>query len=161
VGDLNETICVTKMIQKIFKSFLFKSAGIYTATSSLNSAISFFMMPILTRYMIPSDYGIVAMFTVLINFVAPITGLSIHGAIQIKYYEREKIDLPVYLTNCLLILICSVVFVSILFYFLNELISDLSSFPKRWTWTVIIISTAQCIILINLCLWQAQLKAST
>ena len=149
------------MIRKIFNSSLVKSAGIYTVTNILNSAIPFFLMPVLTRYMSPSDYGIVTMFSVLLGFVSPFTGLSIHGAIQRQYYEKEKIDLHVYVTNCLFILIFSAASVFLIFYFFAEPISRVSSFPKRWLWVVIVVSIAQFITLINLTLWQVQLKSRT
>jgi O-antigen/teichoic acid export membrane protein len=149
------------MIHKIFKSSLFQSAGIYGVSNALNSAIPFLLMPVLTRYMSQSDYGIVAMFAVILSFISPFTGLSIHGAIQRQYYEREKINLPVYVTNCLLILICSSVVVFFVFYFFAEPISKITSFPKRWIWVVIVISIAQFITLINLSIWQVQLKART
>ncbi len=118
-------------------------------------------MPVLTRYMSPSDYGIVAMFAVLLAFVSPFTGLSVHGAITRQYYEKENVELPVYITNCLLILICSAGLVFIVFFLFAEAISKISSFPERWLWIVIVVSIAQFITLINLSLWQAQLKSRT
>lgn len=147
------------MIHNIFQSSLFKNAGIYTFSSLLNSALPFLMMPILTRYMTPSDFGIVAMFSVLVSFVVPITGLSMHGAIQRQYYERDTIDLSIYVFNCLLILAASGFLISIPFYLFAGSISNLSSMPKRWLWTIIVFSIAHFITLINLNLWQAQLKA--
>jgi O-antigen/teichoic acid export membrane protein len=149
------------MINKVYKSSLFKGAGIYTLTSALNSAIPFFLMPVLTRYMSQSDYGIVAMFVVMLSFVSPFTGLGIHGAIQRQYFEREKVDLPVYVTNCLVILLCSSVLVFFVFYLFAEQISTITSFPKRWLYIVIVVSIAQFITLINFSIWQVQLKAPT
>ena len=118
-------------------------------------------MPVLTRYMSPSDYGIVAMFSVLLSFVSPFTGLIVHGAIQRQYFARDKIDLPVYLANCLLILICSSGLVFLVFYLFAEPISKASSFPKNWLWVVIVVSISQFITFINLTLWQVQLKSRT
>ncbi|MCK9275954.1 MAG: oligosaccharide flippase family protein [Syntrophales bacterium] len=147
------------MIRKVFNSSLARNAGIYTLANIINSAIPFFLMPVLTRYMSTTDYGIVAMFSVLLAFVSPFTGLSIHGAIQRQYYEKEKIDLPVYITNCLLILVSSSALVFIVFSFFATPISKISSFPESWLWVVVIVSIAQFITLVNLSLWQVQLKA--
>ena len=147
------------MIRKIFQSSLAKDVGIYTITNIINASIPFLLLPVLTRYMSPSDYGIVAMFTVLIAFVSPFTGLNVVGAIQRQFYENEKINLPVYVTNCLLVLICSSALVFLVFYFFADQISAVSSFPKRWLWAVVAIAIAQFITLINLSLWQMQLKA--
>jgi O-antigen/teichoic acid export membrane protein len=146
------------MIKKIINTSLFRSAGIYTLTRAINSAIPFFLMPILTRYLTPTDYGIVAMFGVLLSFVAPFTGLSISGAIARQYYDRDEVDMPRYISNCLLILLSSTVIVGVLFYLLAEPISRIASFPMQWIWAVIIVSAAQFINQINLTLWQVQVK---
>ncbi len=73
-------------------------------------------MPVLTRYLNPDDYGVVAMFGVLLSFMVPFTGLSIHGAIARQYYDRDEVDLPSYVTNCLFILISSTRIVGIIFH---------------------------------------------
>jgi len=146
------------MIKKLIHSSLIQSAGIYTATSVINAAIPFLLMPILTRYMEPFDYGIVAMFAVLVSFVSPFTGLSINGAITRQYYEREQVHLPTYITNCLLILFISSALTSIIFFILSGPISKLSAFPESWLWIVIAVSIAGFINSIVLALWQVQIK---
>ena len=79
---------------RVIKSSLFQSAFIYTLTRAINSAIPFFLMPVLTRYLTPVDYGIVAMFGVLLSFVASFTGLSIHGAIASSIMTVMKYICP-------------------------------------------------------------------
>jgi len=146
------------MILKVFRSSLIQSAGIYTVTSVINAAIPFLLMPILTRYMTPSDYGIVAMFAVLISFVSPFTGLSIHGAVARQYYERDNIHMPTYITNCLLILLVSSTLTAIIFYILSAPISKISSYPASWLWVVMAVSIASFVNSIVLVLWQVQVK---
>ena len=145
-------------IRNIFTSSLFKSSFVYTLTKAINSAIPFILMPVLTRYLNPEDYGVVAMFGVLLSFLAPFTGLSIHGAIARQYYDRDEVDMPTYVTNCLFILISSTTIVGILFYFLAKPISNVASFPEQWMWAVIVVSATQFINQVNLTLWQVQVK---
>lgn len=146
------------MINKVLKSSLFKSAGIYGGTSIINAAIPFLMMPILTRAMHPSDYGIVSMFGVLMSFSAPFVGLSVHSAIGRQYFNKEDIDLKVYITNCFLILLIStLIFAAIVFLFAEQ-ISKLAVFPKSWIWYVILTSFCMFIATITLILWQVQSK---
>ena len=147
-----------KVIKTLLKSKLFKSAGIYTATSVINKAIPFFLLPILTRYLSPADYGIVSMFGVLISFVIPFIGLSINGAIARVYYEPDTIDIREYITNCLLILGVSTLLVSLIFFVFSGAIADASSVPAQVLWMVIAISIAQFITRIVLTLWQVQVK---
>lgn len=143
---------------RIFKSKLFMSAYIYTLSNVINSAIPFFLLPILTRYLTPLDYGIVSMFGVLVSFVTPFTGLSIHGAISRVYYERDSIDIKVYVGNCLFILLISTIIVGLFFYFFSDIISEVSSVPSQILWMVVIISSAQFVSNIVLVLFQVQEK---
>lgn len=92
-------------LNRIANSKLIRSASIYTLTNVINKAIPFLLLPILTRYLTPEDYGIVSMFGVLVSLVTPFTGLSIHGAIARMYYEIDSVDIKAYITNCLLILL--------------------------------------------------------
>jgi O-antigen/teichoic acid export membrane protein len=142
----------------LLESKLFKTAWVYTITSVINSAIPFFMLPILTRYLSPKDYGIVSMFGVLVSFVTPFTGLSVHGAIARMYYEKEKVDIKEYITNCIYVLMTSTLLVTFFFCFFSEVIARISSVPIQVLWMVIVISFTQFITRIVLTLWQVQVK---
>ncbi len=146
------------MLNKLRRSSLIQSAGVYTLTNVINSAIPFLLMPVLTRYLSPRDYGIVAMFGVLVSFVSPFTGLSIHGAVARQYYERDRVDMPSYITNCLFILLASITLVSAVFFLFSGHISRLSDFPESWLWAVIVVSGSSFLISIVLVLWQVQVK---
>ena len=79
------------MLKKfILNSTLLKSSAIYTFSSVVNSAIPFLFLPILTRILTPSEYGIIAMFQISVSIVFPLVGLNLEGAIARKYYDGEK-----------------------------------------------------------------------
>jgi len=149
----------SKLLDKLLKSKLFKNSAIYTITNVLNKSIPFLLIPILTRYLSTESYGIIAMFTVLVGFVGPFTGLSIHGAVQLKYYKKEETDFPVYLTNSLLVLICSTTITSIFIYLFANQIESLSGFPKTWFWSIVLFSFFQFIYFVLLFIWQAKQSA--
>jgi O-antigen/teichoic acid export membrane protein len=50
------------------------------------------MLPILTRYLIPADYGKISMFSVLVAFLTPLITINLNGAITRNYYEKEEIN---------------------------------------------------------------------
>lgn len=147
------------MIRKLLKSSLLHSAGIYTVATVINSAIPFFMMPILTRYLNPIDYGIVAMSQVLVSIVTPFTGVNIQGAISRRFFHRENFDFPTYVANCLIILTCSSLISGILILCMHETLSMLSSFPSHWFWVILVISSGQFLLSVMLVIWQIQNKA--
>lgn len=141
-----------------FNSALVRTAGVYTIANTLNAAIPFLMMPILTRYMSPDDYGVYVIFQLLSAFVAAFTGLSIHGAIARQFVDLKKSDLSAYIANCLLILLASSCIVVAFFCLFSSQISKISSFPREWFWSVILVSICQFLTLIVLTLWQMEKK---
>ena len=54
-------------INRILKHPLLKSSLVYTITDAINKAVPFFILPILSYYLLPSDYGIVANYNVLLS----------------------------------------------------------------------------------------------
>jgi O-antigen/teichoic acid export membrane protein len=156
-ADLNVISSVLKRIP-FSKTDLVRTAGIYTIANTLNAAIPFLMMPILTRYMSPDDYGVYVMFQLLSTFIASFTGLSIHGAISRQFIDLDKNNLSAYIANCLLILLVSSCIVIAFFCLFSSQISKISSFPREWFWSVILVAICQFLTLIVLTLYQMEKK---
>ncbi|GGC84964.1 polysaccharide biosynthesis protein [Thalassobacillus devorans] len=148
---------IKEKVQQIFNSSLMKSSSVYTLANMMNAAIPFFMLPILTRYLTPADYGIVSMFTVIIGFLIPLIGINIHGAINRQYFEKE-VDISKYITTGLLFLIGNSVVFSLLIWLLAGPISNLTSFPKEWLWAALLVAIAQVVFQITLVMWQVRVK---
>lgn len=146
------------MFKNRFSSSLLRSASVYTITYGINSAIPFLLLPILTRYLTTEDYGIVAMFGILCNFVYPFTSLSVTTAIPRMYIEKDTVDIQAYVSNFLLVLLCSTVIVGTVFYFLGGPIARLASFPGQMLWIVIAVAFGQAIANVILTIFQVQLK---
>ncbi|SNB45050.1 lipopolysaccharide biosynthesis protein [Geobacter sp. DSM 9736] len=146
------------MIKSVLSSELCKSASIYTLSRIINAAIPFLIMPVLTRYLTPTDYGIVAMFGILVGIVSPFVGLSLHGAVSVKYFDNTELNLPKYIGNCVFVLLASTVLVSGVMWLFSEPIAKLSSFPTEWLWAVVLVAFAQFISLIALTIWQVENK---
>jgi len=147
------------MIKKIIDSSLFKASGVYTLSSVISSAIPFFLLPVLTRFLSPEDYGIVAMYTLLLSITSVFTGLSVHGAINRAYFDNSVKHYKEYIWNCLIILIISSLFTLILYFLLRNQISKWTGIPKEWIWTVVLISFFQFIILSLLAVYQARMQS--
>lgn len=143
----------------IFSSSLFRVSGIYTVSAVINAAIPFLMMPILTRYLTPTDYGIVSMFTVLVGIVSPFVGLNIHGAVSVKYFDKSGTDISKYISNSLLLLVISSTIVSLVIWLFADFISRHTMFPRNWLWGVVVFSACQFVILVVMTLWQVENKA--
>lgn len=149
---------IREALKKLLDSSLFRSAGVYTIANVLNKALPFLLLPVLTRYLSPAEYGIVAMVTVLIGFVGPVTGLSISGGVHRKFYERDDIDFPSYVANSLFILVASTCLVALLMTAFASQVSALSQVPVGWLWAVVAVSACQFVIAVYLVLLQGQVR---
>lgn len=148
------------IIKLLFKSTLIQSAGVYTLANVINAAIPFLLLPVLTRYLTPADYGMVSMYGVLISFVTPFVGFNVEGAVARQYYERDQVDMTVYVSSCFAILLCSTVAVFIIFNALAAPLSRLTTVPQQWLWTVVLVCFMQFICRMVLVLWQVRVMPS-
>lgn len=62
-------------------------SAVYLFSNILNAAIPFALLPILTRYLSPAEYGEVAMFNTLLGALGAFVGLNVVGAAGRKYFD--------------------------------------------------------------------------
>ena len=146
------------MLFSFRKSSLFKSSSVYTISSIINASIPFILLPILTRRLSPSDYGIVAMFQLLVSIIYPFIGINLEGAIARKYYDNLNTDFSRYIGSCFVISIVSFVIISIIFYANLKWLAHLVSLPENWMIFVLLTAFSQFSIAVLLVLYQTSLK---
>ena len=140
------------------RSALPRAASVYVLANLASAAVPFLLLPILTRYLTTSEYGVVAMFSVLVGLIGPLIGLNVHGAVQRRFYDQSRESLPVYVANCLLIAAVTSVLVASLLLGFSRPISALANFPASWLWAVVAVSAGQFVMQVRLVIWQAAVK---
>ncbi|HVL01538.1 MAG TPA: oligosaccharide flippase family protein, partial [Dongiaceae bacterium] len=98
------------LLRKVTKSSLVSGVGIYLIASVINAAIPFLLLPVLTRYLEPAEYGEVAVFQVWVSMIGALCGLSVHGAAGRKYYdfdEGSENHLGEFIVACVCLLVLS------------------------------------------------------
>jgi O-antigen/teichoic acid export membrane protein len=143
------------LARSLMQGRMFRSTFIYGASSALNAGVPFLLLPIITRALDPASYGIAAMFTTLVTFLGAFTGLSVHGAVNVRYFRREQFDLPNYIVSCLAILAVSTVLVAGVLAFAADTLYRFTELPRMWILVAAATSGAQFVIQVQLTLWQA------
>lgn len=69
---------------------LIKDTFIYIGTTLISKAIPFLLLPILTRYLSPGDYGYVSTFVLYVSIVSLITQMATHGSVQAYYFSVDE-----------------------------------------------------------------------
>ena len=146
------------MIKSILKSTLFKSSGVYTISSFINASIPFFLIPVLTRYLSPEDYGMVSMFTITLSIASLFVGLNMHGAISRRFFSDQSTDFPRYIGNCIFILFLSTVIILLFPLLFDTQLNQFTGLAMNIQFIIIVISFFQFIVLILLVNWQIRQK---
>lgn len=145
-------------MKKLFKTKLVGNTAIYALANVLNGIIPFLLLPILTRVFTPEEYGLVTLISAVIAIIGAFTGLSVHGAVSVKYFDKE-IDHPKFVGASLLVLAGSTCAVLVFLLFAGDKLSEWIHLPKQWLIIAAIASAAQFVINIRLTMWQVQEQA--
>jgi O-antigen/teichoic acid export membrane protein len=108
---------------------LFKSFGIYGISVVFSASIPFLILPFLTKYIVPADYGLVSMFMVCLAFLSPFVGLSVHGALYRFFFDNTKDEIRKYIFSLLIVLFLSGSISGGMLFFLHGLISTHLGLP--------------------------------
>lgn len=131
---------------------------VFTFFEFVNKGIPFLLLPILTRYMTPEEYGNIATFLVLMSFSAIFIGLSGHGAIDANYYRMSKLRLAKYISNVIIILFSSFSLLLLLVVIFREEIFQWMGIDFGWQVLALTVAFCQFITVINLTLWVIEKK---
>lgn len=137
------------------RSRLLANALVYTLSNVACAAIPFLMLPLLTRVLTPHEYGTVAMFSVAVSFFSALTGLSVHGAVAMRFFERDTLDFPRFVATCLAILAASTVGVLAVVWLALPWLKALTQLPGLWLAAAVLVSCAAFVVQIQLAIWQS------
>ncbi len=144
------------MIKKIKQSILIKSTIVYMLTRVVNSLIPFLLIPILTIYLSPSDYGITSTFTAMIAILVVFNRLSMSGAVNVNFFKLSKQSLKIYIGNVIIIAFVTTVFLFCTIYLFQDSLSHKLEIPKIWLYIGLFLACIQFFSELNLGLWQSE-----
>ena len=151
------------MLAKLKSNTFLAGSAVYLFSNILNAAIPFALLPVMTRYLTPEEYGEVAMFQTLLGALMAFIGLSLHGAAGRKFYDGnlgEK-DLREFIGSCLQILaITTAITIAVLFILQNQF-SQWLGLDQRWILLAAAVTTGNVISQIRLGQWQVRKKAKS
>jgi O-antigen/teichoic acid export membrane protein len=128
----------------------------YLIGNAANAAIPFLLMPLLTRALSPADYGAVAMFTLFVIIAGAVTGLSMHGAIGVRFFQLDAGSFARYVGSCLRVLAMSTAIALLLVALGGSWLELRMELPTGWLLVATLAASANVIIMIRLSLWQMQ-----
>ena len=77
---------------------------IYLCSSILKKAIPFLLLPILTKYLSPQEYGILSIFQLMILFLTAFVGMNMSMNVSKNFFKYTKEEISLMTGNILMIL---------------------------------------------------------
>ena len=90
------------MFKRFTSSSLFKNTFVYVFCDGINRAIPFLLLPFITHYLTPADYGVVTNFNVYVQILS-VFYFSTAGALPVMFYKLEKGELKRYVFNMIML----------------------------------------------------------
>ena len=131
----------------------------YGGSQIIRSLVPFVMLPILTRYLDTTSYGVLSLIEVFILFLFPLVSINIHSAINIQFFKLNKENLNEYISNAISLSFGVFVVVSILFFILKDFISKQFKLNEILIILLPMMAVLRVYPQIILSMYQAQMKA--
>ncbi|GAW96958.1 MULTISPECIES: lipopolysaccharide biosynthesis protein [Colwellia] len=140
---------------------MFKNSLIYTFSSILSAALPFMLLPILTRYLSPEEYGQIAMFNIFTAALLAIIGFSVHGAANRRFFDDDvsNMELARFNGNCFFILLISTALALLVLTFVDSFLASYLGIPNAWIYLGIASVFCGFVLSIRLGQWQIRGKA--
>lgn len=140
---------------------MLKNTLIYSLSSIASAAIPFVLLPVLTRYLTPTEYGQIAMFTIFTTALASVVGLSVQGAANRRFFDDNAsvLELAKFNGNCFFILLASTCFALAFLFLVDTLLAEYLGIPSSWIYLGVLSVFFSFVINIRLGQWQVRGKA--
>src|SRR6476660_8671210 len=67
-----------------------KQFSLYTFVGLFGAAINFFVMPVLSHYLSPADYGLLSLFNTYITILVPLVSLSAYSLLSVDFFKEKN-----------------------------------------------------------------------
>jgi O-antigen/teichoic acid export membrane protein len=138
---------------------IIKNSVIYLSSSILNKAIPFLLLPILTKYLSPEEYGVLSIFQLLISFSTAFVGMNMSANISKNFFKYNKQQTSLMIGNILMILSLTTLIYFLITLGVSFYYQEIFSVPSNWVVIIPVISFMFMINTINLTILRNQEKA--
>ena len=143
------------------KSNLINNGRIYLIANIINASIPFLLLPLLTRYLTPAEYGEVTMFLALSVGLTAFVGISVHGIATNMYYELgdDKFGQAKFVGSCIQIIFLTTLITFSFIVLFAGFIEEQLGITKYFIIGTVLVALANSVIQLRLVQWQVRKKA--
>lgn len=108
---------------------ILKKISVFTGVNVISSGISFLLLPVLTKYLSPEDYGVLSLFTAATSFIVALLSFGTTNIIMVKLYS-EKNNFGSYFRTFLGLITLNMLITVVLFLLITMVSPNFMGLPK-------------------------------
>ena len=132
-------------LSALFNTPFFKGSFTYLCGSILNSLLPLALLPVLTRHLTKTDYGIMGTATVLTQILAIIIGLNAYGLVARSYFDDDRSNLRSLLSTSTILSFAVSLGILAVTYVVGKPLELVTEFPSPWMPALVFVSLATVI----------------
>jgi O-antigen/teichoic acid export membrane protein len=127
---------------------LVKQLSLYTLVGVIGAGINFFVMPVLSHYLSPVDYGTLSLFNTYITILIPLVSLSANGLLNVEFFkEKNKERFAARFSSTQVVpLFTSLILAVLVWQFFNQAEGAMELHGLGVRWGYILVAIAFCTI---------------
>lgn len=144
---------------RVARPGLFGAGAIYTIANISSAAVPFLLLPLLTRLLTEAEYGRIINFFLLVALCSATAGLSLHGAVGVRWFDQDKAQFPGFAATCVGIVLVSSIATAVGVLLLARVSGMTLGLSDAWLFCAALVAGANTILNMRLVLWQSQYRA--
>lgn len=133
--------------------------SIYFITGVINKAIPFLLLPVMTRYLTPSEFGTVALYQTFLAVFLPIVGMSGNSHIVRSYFGDAREDLAEIIFHVLVAISIVALLTLLVVWAVVPGSEGIFEIPTAWLMVLPIVAFMQTVNKCNLTVYRCQHRA--
>lgn len=110
---------ISSLLKRKKKTNLIKNSLIYVGADAFARVVSFLLLPIVSRYLIPEQLGIAANFDVLQNILSLLGGMATVNGLAYYFYKSSKKEIASLVSSLIFLIVGSNVIFAVVIFFLH------------------------------------------
>jgi len=139
--------------------YLLKNFSIYFGTEFINKLIPFLLLPLITTYLTPVEFGTYGIYQVFVSFLSPVISMSLQTNITRNFFKVSKEEMSRIISSLFLILTINIVIAMIIILIASFFLEDFFNIPKRIVYILPLLIYIQTINIFNLTILRNEEKA--
>lgn len=129
---------------------------VYIGAAAVNALVPFGVLPWLTRWLGPEDFGTVGTLMAMISVSAILVGLNTHAQINVSYFRDGPASMPGQVGASLAVLALTGVPLLLGLQLNAGWVVAATGISAEWLWTISVSACGQFVVIVTLSVWQTR-----